>query len=146
MKTRIVEPHAKRPLLNLSQKETLTALMTNVLCLRFSLSHNTSHPHHIYYMCCETVQNFVHEAGLDPHHLQPTDHHHPSLLHDAGYPTSVLIPQVRRLLTGVHSSQMPSLFSAKTFKWKDCSLEYLNSIFKSHGFDCELHFREDLCS
>ena len=27
---------------------------------------------------------------------------------------------------------MPSHFSTKTFKWKDCSLEYLNSIFKSH--------------
>ena len=46
-------------LLDLSENETLAALIKNVLSLRFSLSHDTSEPHHVCYTCRDTVERFV---------------------------------------------------------------------------------------
>ena len=50
---------SRRPLLDLSDNETLAALIKNVLCLRFSLSQDTSEPHHVCYTCRDTVEKFV---------------------------------------------------------------------------------------
>ena len=50
---------SKGPLLDMSQNETLAALMRNVLCLRFSLSDNMSEIHHMCYMFRDTVERFV---------------------------------------------------------------------------------------
>ena len=47
------------PLLDLSQNAYLASLITKVLCLRVSLSCNTSKPCHVCHACHDTIQTFV---------------------------------------------------------------------------------------
>ena len=47
------------PLLDLSQNASLASLITEVLCLRVSLSRATSHPRHVCHACHDTIQTFV---------------------------------------------------------------------------------------
>ena len=47
------------PLLDLLQNASLASLITEVLCLKVSLSRDTSQPHHVCVVCRDTIEKFV---------------------------------------------------------------------------------------